>query len=62
MTQSLIIVMSPSGEHQHYDLGIMNLVNQPMLVANLASPLTRTVAGELLGLARACAGMLHQFS
>ena len=58
MKQLLVIIMAVGRYHEHHNLGVVNLVNQPMLVANLASPLACSVSGELLWLASTCTGML----
>jgi hypothetical protein len=39
----------------------MNLIDQPVLVAYLASPLSRAVTREWFGLSCACTGMLIKF-
>ena len=58
MKKSLVVVMPVGRYHQHHNLGVVNLVHQSMLVANLVSPLACSVSGELLWLASACTGML----
>lgn len=47
MKHLFIIVMPSGGYHQYHNLGVVNLVNQTMLVANLPSPLACSVSGEL---------------
>ena len=47
---SFVIVMPISGEHEHYDLRVVNLVDQSMLLADTAAPLPCAVASKGLGL------------
>ena len=52
MNGLFVIVMTPCREYIHLYYMVVNLVNQTMLIRNLASPLSCTVTGELFRFAR----------
>ena len=61
MTNSLFVIIMPIGSNNVYvNLCIEDFVDESMLLRNLSTPLTCTVARELFGVTCACSRMIHQ--
>ncbi len=54
-------IMAISGEYEHYNFCVVDLVNKPMLLGYTSAPLSRSVSTELFGLASSSAGMNGKF-
>ena len=57
----LVSIMPIGSKDKYYNLGVVDFVNDPVLLGDTAAPLAGAVSGERLGLTCACTRMFPQF-